>query len=102
MAAGLETLSLIEKENIYPSLFGQTERLTKELSEIAKKYNIPFTTNHLGSMLGYFFTDTPKVTLYDEVIGNYENTTQLLDGNALLNGMRPMNVYGLWDNIGYG
>ena len=41
-------------------------------------------------------------TLYDEVAGNYENTTQLLDGGALLNGRRPTNVYGLWRNIGYG
>ena len=81
MAAGLETLSLIEKENIYPSLFGQTERLTKELSEIAKKYNIPFTTNHLGSMFGYFFTDTPKVTLYDEVINsNVERFNKFFHG----------------------
>ena len=41
-------------------------------------------------------------TLYDEVAGNYENTTQLLDGGALLNGRRPTSVYGLWRNIGYG
>jgi len=57
----------------------------------------PSQTNvDLASITSQYFT------LYDEVIGNYENTTQLLDGNALLNGMRPMNVYGLWDNIGYG
>ena len=37
-----------------------------------------------------------------EVAGNYENTTQLLDGGALLNGRRPTSVYGLWRNIGYG
>lgn len=81
MAAGLETLSLIEKENIYPSLFGHTERLTKELSEIAKKYNIPFSTNHLGSMFGYFFTDKPKVTLYDEVINsNVERFNKFFHG----------------------
>ena len=41
-------------------------------------------------------------TLYDQVAGNYENTTQLLDGGALLNGRRPTSVYGLWRNIGYG
>ena len=57
----------------------------------------PSGTNvDLASITSQYFT------LYDEVLGNYENTTQLLDGNALLNGMRPQNVYGLWDNIGYG
>ena len=57
----------------------------------------PSQTNvDLASITSQYFT------LYDEVLGNYENTTQLLDGNALLNGMRPANVYGLWDNIGYG
>jgi hypothetical protein len=45
---------------------------------------------------------TQYFTLYDEVAGNYENITQLLDGGALLNGRRPTNVYGLWQNIGYG
>ncbi len=39
--------------------------------------------------------------LYDNVAGNYENITQLLDGGALLNGMRPTDVYGLWRNVGY-
>ena len=45
---------------------------------------------------------TQYFSLYDEVAGNYENITQLLDGGALLNGRRPTNVYGLWQNIGYG
>ena len=45
---------------------------------------------------------TQYFNLYNEVAGNYENVTQLLDGNALLNGMRPQSVYGLWDNVGYG
>ena len=44
---------------------------------------------------------TQYFNLYNEVAGNYENVTQLLDGNALLNGMRPQSVYGLWDNVGY-
>ena len=45
---------------------------------------------------------TQYFSLYDDVEGNYENITQLLDGGALLNGRRPTNVYGLWQNIGYG
>ena len=45
---------------------------------------------------------TQYLTLYDDVAGNYENITQLLDGGALPNGRRPSSVYGLWRNIGYG
>ena len=44
---------------------------------------------------------TQYFDLYDDVAGNYENITQLLDGGALLNGMLPTSVYGLWRNIGY-
>ena len=40
-------------------------------------------------------------SLHDEVVGNYENYTQLMQGKALLNGQRPEDVYGLWRNIGY-
>ncbi|MFT7612979.1 MAG: hypothetical protein ACI9J3_001947 [Parvicellaceae bacterium] len=38
--------------------------------------------------------------IYDDPSENYENFTQILDGNALLNGMLPKSVYGIWANIG--
>ena len=40
--------------------------------------------------------------LYDQIAGNYENTTKLLDGVVLPNGRRPTSVYGLWRNITHG
>lgn len=38
------------------------------------------------------FEDSPE--------GHYENKTQLLQGNALINGMEPQSVYSIWSNIG--
>lgn len=35
-----------------------------------------------------------------QVAGHYENITQLQQGNALINGTTPQDVYGLWGNIG--
>jgi glutamate-1-semialdehyde 2,1-aminomutase len=35
----------------------------------ADEAGIPFTTNHLGSMFGFFFTEDKKVTQYPQVIG---------------------------------
>ncbi len=40
-------------------------------------------------------------TLYDDPDGNYRNLNEILAGNALRNGDRPQDVYGLWRNIGY-
>jgi hypothetical protein len=51
--------------------------------------------NDMAAITNQYFS------LYDNVAGNYENVTQLLDGGALLNGMRPTDVYGLWRNVGY-
>lgn len=39
--------------------------------------------------------------LYDEVEGYYEDFGQIRNGGGLLNGERPVDVYGLWRNIGY-
>ena len=35
----------------------------------ADEAGIPFTTNHMGSMFGFFFTEDKKVTQYPQVIG---------------------------------
>ena len=51
--------------------------------------------NDMAAITNQYFS------LYDGIAGNYENITQLLDGGALLNGMLPTSVYGLWRNIGY-
>jgi glutamate-1-semialdehyde 2,1-aminomutase len=68
MTAGLKTLELITAPRFYDSLFAQTEKFIKGLQEEANKANIPMTTNHIGSMFGFFFTQETAVTNYKQVM----------------------------------
>lgn len=81
MAAGLTTLEKIQRENIYPDLFAKTQALVEGLRAEAKAANIPFTTNHVGSMWGCFFTEDKQVTQYAQVMnGNTERFNQFFHG----------------------
>lgn len=68
MAAGLAALSQLEDDDMYPSIFESTKMLVEGMEALAKKHNIPLTTNHAGSMFGFFFTDEDKVTSYRQAI----------------------------------
>ena len=68
MTAGLKTLELITAPRFHDSLFAQTEKFIKGLQEEANKANIPMTTNHIGSMFGFFFTQETAVTNYKQVM----------------------------------
>lgn len=68
MAAGLATLSELDNEAVYSTLFATTEALCKGLEEAAKRHKIAFTTNHVGSMWGGFFTEEPHVHNYQQVM----------------------------------
>ncbi|MYM63270.1 glutamate-1-semialdehyde 2,1-aminomutase [Pseudomaricurvus sp. HS19] len=68
MAAGLKTLELISADGFYPQLFARTDRLVQGLRDVAAKHGIPFTTNHVGSMFGFFFTEEPQITNYQQVM----------------------------------
>ena len=89
----------IEKERSYEFTDfdgnGVLDRVQSGVNDVEVTFTPSQTNNDMAAITSQYFN------LYDDVVGNYENYTQLLDGNALLNGMRPANVYGLWDNIGY-
>lgn len=73
MAAGLAAMNEISKPDFYQPLFNYTNKLVAGMQSIADEKDIAFTTNHVGSMFGYFFSETPKVTRYSEVAtGNME------------------------------
>ena len=59
MTAGLATLELLQEEGFYPRLAERTNRLMQGLLEAAAQNGQAFTTNHLGSMFGFFFTAGP-------------------------------------------
>ncbi|CAI9396964.1 glutamate-1-semialdehyde 2,1-aminomutase [Niallia sp. Sow4_A1] len=56
MTAGFETLSQLTKET-YTEFIRKADRLEEGLKEAAAKYEIPFTVNRAGSMIGFFFTN---------------------------------------------
>jgi len=68
MAAGLKTLELLEQPDFYKHLSARTTQLVEGLQKLADEAGIPFTTNHVGSMFGFFFTSEPKVTNFKQVM----------------------------------
>jgi len=68
MTAGLATLDIISQPGFYEPVFARTEQLCRGLREAAHAAGVPFTTNHVGTMFGGFFTDTPSVTRYAQVM----------------------------------
>jgi glutamate-1-semialdehyde 2,1-aminomutase len=68
MAAGLATLNLICQDGFYQPLFDKTTALVNGLQKLADEAGIPFTTNHVGSMFGCFFTQEKHVTNYEQVM----------------------------------
>jgi len=56
MAAGIATLTELQKKGVYEALDSKTQKLMAGLQSAADDAKIPFKTNHLGSMAGFFFT----------------------------------------------
>ncbi|HEY8386386.1 MAG TPA: aminotransferase class III-fold pyridoxal phosphate-dependent enzyme, partial [Porticoccaceae bacterium] len=68
MAAGLATLEQVSRPGFHQPLFDRTQQLVEGLQARADAAGIPFTTNHVGSMFGVFFTDVQQVTNYQQVM----------------------------------
>jgi glutamate-1-semialdehyde 2,1-aminomutase len=64
MAAGLATLKLVEEPGFFAALERKTQQFTAGLLEAARAVDIPMTTNQVGGMFGFFFTDDSPVTRY--------------------------------------
>lgn len=88
MAAGLACLNEISKPGFYEPVFKRTTRLADGLDELASIADIAFSTNHVGSMVGGFFTDTHPVTNFQQVIAS--DTTRF---NRFFHGMLEQGVY---------
>ncbi|MCB0397690.1 MAG: carboxypeptidase-like regulatory domain-containing protein [Flavobacteriales bacterium] len=55
---------------------------------------VEFTRSELNPLIANYTSQ--YYSFFDEPAGRYENLSQILQGNAMLNGMRPDNVYSLW------
>lgn len=68
MQAGLTTLELIDSDGFYESLNTMTQSLVDGLQQLADAAGVPFSTNRVGSMFGFFFTNTNPVTAFSQVM----------------------------------
>jgi len=87
MIAGIATLEQLKKEGFYESLAEKSKRLAAGLAEAARKSGIAARVDHVGSMLGIFFTDR-EVTDFETA-----KTCDLELFSAFYQGMRQAGIY---------
>ena len=81
MTAGLVTLDEIAGAGVYEKLTRLTEQLLAGLQACASENGIPFTTNHVGSMFGLFFSKEPSITHYSQAVScNFAHFKQFFHG----------------------
>ena len=68
MAAGLATLELISQPGFLDPVVERTEQLVHGLVERAKQFDIPMTSNQVGTMWGLFFSEEEKIVNYQQVM----------------------------------
>ena len=88
MAAGLAQLAAIQQDDFYQPLFDKTTALCNGLQKAARDAGIAFTTNHVGTMFGGFFTEEQPITNYQQVM-NCDNERF----NRFFHGMLDAGVY---------
>ena len=67
LAAGLATLKLTCADGFHQQLGSAAKRLTSGLQAQADKTGIPFTTNQVGGMFGFFFSPESAITSFEQV-----------------------------------
>ena len=88
LAAGLATLELAGADGFHQQLDRAAKRLTSGLQAHADKAGIPFTTNQVGGMFGYFFSPESAITRFEQVTACDMNRFQ-----AFYHGMLDAGVY---------
>ncbi len=68
MAAGLATFQNIEKAGFYERLAQKTQTLMQGMFARANAAHIPFSTNHLAGLFGFFFSEENPVTALSQVM----------------------------------
>lgn len=88
MAAGLTTLNLIKQPGFFENLDIKAKRLTTGMQAVADELGIPFTTNQVGGMFGFFFSEEKNISRFAQVSkGNMEHF------KAFYHGMLEEGVY---------
>ncbi|MGP2468232.1 glutamate-1-semialdehyde 2,1-aminomutase [Yersinia sp. 2540 StPb PI] len=68
MAAGYACLTEVAQVGIHETLTELTDLLATGLLNAAQTENIPLVVNHVGGMFGIFFSNSPTVTCYQDVM----------------------------------
>ena len=73
VAAGIETISILkENPEIYENINKKTKNLANKINELIKKYDVPASVNHFGSLFTIFFSKEKVKTLEDAINTNDE------------------------------
>ncbi|MDG4813328.1 glutamate-1-semialdehyde 2,1-aminomutase [Hydrogenovibrio sp. 3SP14C1] len=67
MTAGLKTLELISEKGFFEALEAKTTKLVNGLQRVADEIGIPFTTNQVGAMFGFFFSEEKNIRRFAQV-----------------------------------
>jgi len=88
MAAGLETLRLISEPGFFQTVTEKTAYLTSQIKAAADRHRVPLCAQHVGAMLGLFFTDRDEVRSFKEVM-----ECDVEKFNAYFHGMMDAGIY---------
>ena len=86
MAAGYSLIKLLIKNNPYKSLENKASNLLKGMSKLFEVEKIPFSTNQIGGMFGFFFSSKLPKNLND-VIATDDNVFKTFLNSAIQNGI---------------
>jgi len=68
MCAGLATLNAISEPGFHDRLTEKTNAVRDGLKEAADSTGVPLAVQSAGAMFGFFFTDSPRITRFDQVM----------------------------------
>ena len=88
MTAGSTTLSLISQESFFEDITQNTKDLVSQLKALADSANVPFSTNQVGAMFGFFFSNEDTVMNFDQVTNADDDLF-----NGFFTGMLNSGVY---------
>ena len=79
MAAGSALIKLLIKTNPYSKLENNATNLLMGMKELFRKKDIPFSTNQIGGMFGFFFSEDIPKNLQDVTNTNNEQFKNFLN-----------------------
>ena len=87
MAAGLAMLKALSEPGFYSRLGNKVKTLCEGVQAAADQHSIPFSTNYVGGMFGWFFTDSSPVNNFAQAtacdISRFQKFYHLMLGEGI-------------------